>query len=72
MGIADKSRRERVVLTRPRFRVITRTKCEVNMTRKYRVASSAIFPKIVWKLRLVLLHRFAKKTMDKNTRKSGV
>jgi len=33
---------EGVALTRPRVKVISSTKCEVNMIRKYHVASSAM------------------------------
>jgi len=36
-----------VALTRPRIRVISSTKWEVNITRKYRVASSAMVPRMV-------------------------
>lgn len=36
-----------VALTRPRIRVISSTKWEVNITRKYHVASSAMVPKMV-------------------------
>lgn len=52
---------ERIVaLTRPRFNVNTSTKWEVNITRKYHVASSAIVSKMVGTLRPGTLDFFAK------------
>ena len=60
------------VLTRPRFRVISSTKWEVNITRKYRVASSAMVPKIVGILSPGVVHRVAKKIVSENASRSGV
>lgn len=61
-----------VLLTRPRFRVITSTKWEVNMSRKYRVASSATVSKIVGTLSAAVLVLFAKKIIDKKAKESCV
>lgn len=58
------------LLTRPRFRVISRIKWEVNITRKYRVASSAMLLKIVGILVPCPSAFTAKKTITENARKS--
>ena len=60
------------VRTRPSVRVIASTKWEVNMTRKYHVASSAIFPKIVGKLTARTLDLAAAETMNRKARESGL
>lgn len=58
-------------LTRPRFMVISNTKWEVNMTRKYRVASSATTPKILGAPNVGILDRIAREIISENARKSG-
>ena len=63
--------RETITLTRPRFRVISTTTWEVAITRKYRVASSAIVLKSVGTLRPFVPDLAAKKTINKNARESG-
>jgi hypothetical protein len=62
---------ETVTLTRPRFRVITSTKWEVNMTRKYRVASSTMVPRMPETFDPPMFDFFAKKTISKKARVSG-
>ena len=62
---------EAFALTRPRFRVISRTKWEVNITRKYSVASSAMVFKIDGILSPCTSDLMAKKTINKNARRSG-
>lgn len=57
-------------LTRPRFRVITRTKWEVNMTRKYSVASSAIVSERVENLNPGALNFLVRKIINENARVS--
>jgi len=63
---------EGVALTRPRVRVISSTKWELNMTRKYHVASCAIVSRRVGPLRFDALDFAAKKVINENARKSGV
>ena len=58
-------------LTRPRSRVISSTKWEVNMTRKYRIASSAIVPKRLGILSFFASDFEAKKTINVKARKSS-
>jgi len=55
-----------------RFRVITSTKWEVNMTRKYRVASSTMVPKMPGTLGPTVFDFFAKKMINKNARESDL
>ena len=62
--------RGKVALTRPRLRVITSTKWEVNMTRKYRVASFVMDLKMVGILSPPALDLRASKTINENARKS--
>ena len=59
-------------LTRPRFRVNTRTKWEVNITRKYHVASSAMLSKIVGALSPSTLDLLAEKIINEKARESDV
>ena len=59
-----------VALTRPRFKVISSTKWEVNITRKYRVASSAMAFKIVGTLSPRASDVAAMKMIKENARKS--
>ena len=61
---------QRVRLTRPIIRVIVSTKCEVKMTRKYRVASSAIVPKILGALKPGIFDFLAKKRINENASES--
>ena len=61
-----------VALTCPRVRVITSTKWELNMTRKYHVASSAMVSRRAGPLRFDTLDFAAKQTINENARKSGV
>ena len=63
---------EGVALTRPRVRVISSTKWELNITRKYHVASCAMVPKRVGPLRFNALDFAAEKVINENARKSGV
>ena len=51
--------------------VISNTKWEVNMTRKYRVASSATTPKILGAPNAGILDRIARVIISENARKSG-
>ena len=71
MNVVGYSRRGAVVLTRPRVRVISSTKWEVNMTKKYRVESSAIAPRMVGIIADDFFDFIAKKTINENARKSG-
>ena len=59
-----------VALTRQRIRVISSTKCEVNITKKYRVASSKTVLNIPGTLGSSVFDRLAKKNVNKNARKS--
>ena len=61
-----------VTLTRPRIRVISSTKWEVNITRKYHVASSTTILRMLGKLSFGASDLIAKKTINKNARESGV
>ena len=63
---------EGVALTRPRVRVISSTKWELNITRKYHVASCAMVPKMVGPLRFDAFDFAAEKVINENARKSGV
>jgi hypothetical protein len=63
---------EKIALTRPRFRVNTSTKWEVNITRKYHVASSAMLSKIVGTLSPGTLDFLAEKIINENARESDV
>ena len=63
---------EGVALTRPKSRVISSTKWEVNMTRKYHVASWAMVPRRVGPLIFGILDFAAKRVINENARKSGV
>ena len=60
-----------IVLTGPRFRVMISTKCEENMTMKYRIASAAMVPMIVRTLSPRTLSLVAKNVIVKNARESG-
>ena len=62
--------RETVALTRASPKVISSTKWEVNITKKYRVASSAMFFKMVGILSPLASDTAAKKIIDQNARKS--
>ena len=61
-----------VKLTRPRARVISSTKWEVNIIRKYHVASSAMVPRMLGNLNFSVFDLIAKKMINENARKSGV
>jgi hypothetical protein len=61
-----------VVLTRPKTRVITKTKWEPNITKKYRVASSAMVLKMLGPLTFDAFDFAAKKVINANARRSGV
>ena len=61
-----------MALTRPRSKVISSTKWEVKITRKYHTASSATVPIIVGILRLPAPHLNAKNVINENARKSGI
>jgi len=63
---------EGIALTRPRVRVISSTKWELNMTRKYHVASSAMVPRRVGPLIFDVPDFATKKVINENARKSGV
>ena len=60
-----------VALTRPRVRVISSTKWELNITRKYRVASSAIVRRMFGILSVDAFDFAAKKMINENASKSG-
>ena len=62
--------RRAVALTRPRVRVITRTKWAVNMTKKYRAVSWAMVLKSPTTLRPDRFDFFAKYTINRNARES--
>ena len=62
---------EGVALTRPRVKVISSTKWEVNIIRKYHVASSTMVARMVGTLRSAALDLVAKKATSENARKSG-
>ena len=61
-----------LALTLPRFRVKTKTKWEVNIMRKYQVASSAIVSQIIRTLRIAALDFFARKMNNEKARRSDV
>jgi hypothetical protein len=61
-----------VGLTRSRFKVISSTKCEVKITKKYRVASCVIVPRIVGTLIPGTFDRIAKYTVNANANASKV
>ena len=58
-------------LTRPSFRVNSTTRWEVNITRKYRVASSTMVSKILRALIPGALDFTAQKIINENARKSN-
>jgi len=58
-------------LTRPRVRVISSTKWEVNIIKKYKVESSAMVFRIFGSLPLVSFVVIAKKIINENASKSG-
>jgi len=60
-----------VTLTRPRVRVISSTKWEVNIKKKYNVESSAMVFRILGSLPLVPLVIIARESINENARKSG-
>lgn len=65
----DVINREETALTRPRVKVISSTKCEVKMTRKYSVASSMM----VFKMPVTsnpVFDLLARKMINKNVRES--
>jgi len=62
---------EGVVLTRPRVRAISNTKWELNMIRKYHVASSAMVLRMLGTPRCDTFD-FTKKVINENARKSSV
>jgi hypothetical protein len=57
---------------RPKTRVISNTKWEQNMTRKYRVTSSAMVPKMLGTLSPGVFDLTAKKMINENARKYSV
>ena len=61
---------EGVALTLPKIKVISSTKWELNMTRKYHVASWAMVPRIVGPLIFDVPDFAAKKVINENARKS--
>jgi hypothetical protein len=63
---------EEVALTRPRFRVISSTKWEVNIIKKYRVASSAMIFKMVGIWSPDVFDRLAKTMVKENASRSEV
>ena len=63
---------EVVGLTRPRVRVISSTKWELNITRKYHVASCAMVPRSVGPLIFDVPDFPVKNMINENARKSGV
>ena len=63
---------EGVALTRPRVRVISSTKWELNITRKYHVASWAMAPRRVGPLIFDALDFPVKNMINENARKSGM
>ena len=63
---------EVVGLTRPGVRVISSTKWELNITRKYHVASCAMVPRSVGPLIFDVPDFATKKVINENARKSGV
>ena len=63
--------RETATLTRPRFRVITSTKWEVNITMKYHVASFAMVSKSVVTRKPGTFDLLAHKVTIENARMSG-
>ena len=71
--LAAVAERETVLspLTRPRFKVISTTKWELAITRKYRVASSAMVLRIVGTLSPRVPDFAAKKMIDSKARESG-
>lgn len=72
MSIFCSAERGTVTLTRPTFRVMTSTKCEVNMTMKYHVASLAIVSKMVVTRTPCNFDFFAHKVTKKKARASVV
>ena len=63
---------EPIGLTRPKYRVIARTKWEVKMTMKYSIASTAIvsnMPRILCPEALDLVNKYI---INENARKSGL
>ena len=62
---------EGVALTRPRVKVNSSAKWEVNITMKYHVASSAMVARMVGILRSAALDLNAKKAINENARKSS-
>ena len=71
MGVSDPQLGEVAALTLPRSRVISSTKWEVNMIRKYHIASSAMVPRIVGILSFAASDLDAMKTINENARESG-
>ena len=61
---------EGAALTRPRVKVISSAKWEVNMTMKYHVASSAMVARMVGTLRSAAFDFTARKVINENARKS--
>jgi hypothetical protein len=70
--LARDEERGKVALTRPSARVISSTKWEVNITRKYSVASSTMVAKIPVNSSPPIFDLLAKKRINKNARESGV
>jgi hypothetical protein len=64
--------REEVALTRPRIRFISSAKWEVNITRKYSVASFAMISQRFVNPSPGVLNLFAKKIINENASKSEV
>lgn len=70
-GVTGRSpNRRTTTLTRPRLKVISSTKWEVNITKKYRVASSAMVFKILGILSPDAFDRAATKMVNENARRS--
>ena len=61
-----------VALTRPKYRVIASTKCEVKITKKYQTASTAIVSTRLRILIPVALNLFANNTIARKARKSDL
>ena len=73
LNIIDRSpERVRVVLTRPRFRVNTNARWALKITKKYRVASSAMVLNMVGILSPCFSDFAAKKTITTNARESNL
>lgn len=71
LGVICRSPAEKTtVLTRANMRVVMITRWEVNITRKYHVASSTIVPRILETSSPCFFDVLAKKTIKENVRNS--